>query len=207
MNKLVLKRKHLKKMTKNQELANAISQFTPSLYILYFAYKRNFLINIPTRLVIFSIWIHLPFSVIYHYRCAYNENMNPLTDVSRRLDSSFIHASSFGIACGTAYETLIGRLNIYLILSGIFNAYAIRLHWKQEINQERNQNLTFVSIILYVLPIILHNDIVNFTGAIVSVFPSIFCFKTYILGGYSHSIFHLGLGFFSHFLIRAVSHE
>lgn len=210
-----LTRKHTTRMTQNQELANMLSQCIPSFWFGYLAQRCHSTLSPSSRIIMYSAWLHLPFSVVYHYRCAFNDNIDPIRDVWRRLDNTFIHVASFGITCGTVLHTcrfieelqitqrLSGIFPLYIWGSGIFNMYAICQHWREDIRQGRNQIMTFMSIALYLFPFILYCDEKELKGSLISLFPSLLCFKTYIFGGYSHTIFHIGMGVFGYFLLES----
>ena len=193
-------RKFNGRMTAAQELANALTQVFPSLYYAHVAWSRGFAFAGPTWVLLAAVWLHLPVSFTYHCRCALLAEVDPIGDTWRRLDNTCIHLAA---AC-IAHATSFGRQAGFSLAVGAFNVFAASLHWLPEINQPRNQLMTGIAVLLYVLPIAYRADFDNLAGALATFLPSGICFKTYYFGGYSHSIFHLGMALFAVFLLNSV---
>lgn len=191
--RLVLRRRHIERMTWWQEVANAVTQVVPSaLFALEVARHEHMPLH--AWVLVTSVWVHLPFSLVYHVECALrrDDTFDPLRCWSRRLDNSFIHVSAACIAFGTSHGSVP-----YLVACALFNAVAIARHWQDEVHIYRNQNMTLTSIMLYIAPMIWRRDVANLAAAMMSLFPAGMIFRTYACGGYSHAIFHVLMGLFA----------
>mmetsp|Transcript_8656 Transcript_8656/g.18488 ORF Transcript_8656/g.18488 Transcript_8656/m.18488 type:complete len:419 (-) Transcript_8656:157-1413(-) len=145
-----------------------------------------------------GIVAHAPFSFIYHW--FYATKLHPSKRVehwSRRLDHAFIH---FASAC-MSYATS-GRMD-YFLLTAAFNLDCAYRQFERRVRPRRNQIRIAISILLYTLPVLRRGYYSEFLTLVFLFLLSGWFFAAYPVGGWSHSLFHVVIGFMPHFIMTS----
>jgi len=135
-----------------------------------------------------GILLHSPISMMYHWKCA--TSLPPSERIkhwSRRLDNAFIHVAS---ACAS-YATS-GRVD-YLLANVAFNAYCALGQFEPKVRPRRNLLRIALSILLYLLPVVVHGHYRLFLQFVTMFALCGWLFVGYPFGGWSHGMFHLVL--------------
>lgn len=147
-----------------------------------------------------GIVVHAPFSIMYHW--VYATNLHPRARIghwSRRLDHSFIH---FASAC-MAYATS-GSVD-YALINVAYNLDCAYKQFEEKVRPRRNQTRTSISILLYISPVLLRRDYVDFAQLVLIFSISGWFFITYPIGGWSHSMFHLAIAFLPYIIMNSAT--
>jgi len=200
-------------MSPLQETANAFSMLVPLSascwyrYVLHAApFPSDFAsLLAPPDLLIATTALHLPFSFIYHLRCALNYYPNQHLRIHnnwRRLDHTFIHV------CCAAFSYALSGSGHYLLLTAFMNAFCVKCVWFDGVTsagkplQQRLQPM----IQLYISCILWRGDFVNYGLAFATgLGASLLFMLSKQLKGWGHSIFHVVGGPLTTTLVRAAS--
>lgn len=147
-----------------------------------------------------GIVVHAPFSIMYHW--TYATKLHPRNRIghwSRRLDHSFIH---FASAC-MAYATS-GSVD-YALLNVVYNLDCAYKQFEEKVRPRRNQTRTSISILLYISPVLLRRDYVDFAQLLLIFSISGWFFIAYPIGGWSHSMFHLAIAFLPYVIMNSAT--
>ena len=154
-------------------------------------YHISALPPLPLLVFFLGIWIHLPFSFIYHWKFAHKmDHKERLHHWSRRMDHSMIHFSSSLFAYSTS-----GDIDYYLACA-IFAFHCMYHHFRPQVRPRSNHIRVAIAIISYSLPILRRAAALDqfLLFWLVNVI-AMWLFSQYPIGGWSHAAFHLVMGF------------
>mmetsp|Transcript_26990 Transcript_26990/g.53887 ORF Transcript_26990/g.53887 Transcript_26990/m.53887 type:complete len:316 (-) Transcript_26990:2166-3113(-) len=138
--------------------------------------------------------VHPIFSILFHWYCMRLEPSKRIPHWSRRLDHAFIH---FASACASYGTT--GRID-YFLLNVAFNLDSAVKHFETKICPKRNVRRVGISILMYILPVLLHGHYLLFCKFLLMFILAGYSFSKYPIGGWSHTLFHAFLSFLPYLL-------
>jgi hypothetical protein len=195
-------------MTPFQEYMNAISMIGPTICCLYFCYERqisDFSREHDKLVMSFCVGtaLHMPFSVVYHVRCALCQRKDRLENNLRCLDQTFIAVASIFFAFA-----LTGSLQ-YSFICLLYNAATIYRLWTgrtMEVERKKERRLTLaLGVMMYLIPIALMRGSLAFIKCFLTFFASAFAFaKPDMFRGFGSLIFHIGMAPYCMFLLEAI---
>lgn len=138
-----------------------------------------------------GIVLHAPWSFLYHWRFAHAlpAGIARIEHWSRRMDHAFIHVAS---ACAS-YATS-GSWD-YFLANLFFNLDCVYRQFKPKVRPTRNKIRIGMSCLAYTIPVLRRGDVWLFVQLWIVFCVSGWLFAKYPLGGWSHSMFHIVIGF------------
>lgn len=179
-----------------QEVANAVSMIFPVIFLWYAWYTDPIM-----DIAIFAVGttLQFPFSFYYHIKCAMKRYDDVINNNERRMDQSIQH-----IVC-VMFAYAISGSRVYAIFNSVINCICLYRLWFVKHHSHWIEIMYCVA--LYILPMIIHNDITNFTYCVLSIcIGGGFCFISHLnfeyLNGWGHTLFHLLLVLHANALVR-----
>ena len=151
---------------------------------------------LPVVAVFMGIALHAPFSFLYHWQYAFQHGAKHW---SRRMDQAMIHVCSACLSFGATGHVPFFAANVVYNLD-----CGYRLFSPHE-RPLRNQVRIIVSVLLYTLPILWRGDVTLFVQLWMVFLVSGWCFATYPIGGWSHTVFHLVIALAPRLMLRAAA--
>lgn len=142
--------------------------------------------------VIVGTTVHMPFSFLYHWKYAHSlDRVSRLNHWSRRMDHSMIHFASAMFSYASS-----GSVDFFLACA-LFNLHGMYRHFcsSSPCRPRSNQLRILIAILTYSLPLLRRGDLDKFGLFWLVVATSMWLFSKYPIGGWSHSAFHLLIGF------------
>ena len=191
-------------MTHTQELLNALSMFVPpALFLYYYLHPPVpcFWNQYTIVMVAFTL-LHLPFSFFYHLFCYLDVYPDRIDSRGRKLDQTFIHVAS----CSFSYA--LSGDGLYCCGTAVAHGWFVSKLWFSGPHDrpfERRMNI-LVGIAMYVLPMCQRQDYENLiAGLAIFTCCSLLGLFNKQLGGNGHSLSHVLLGGFLHFLMLSAA--
>ena len=151
---------------------------------------------LPLVAVFVGIALHAPFSFLYHWQYAFEHGAKHW---SRRMDQAMIHVCS---ACFSYAAT--GNIPFFTA-NVVYNLICCHRLFSPHERPLRNQARIIVSVLLYTLPILYRGDVTLFGQLWIVFLVSGWCFATYPLGGWSHTVFHLIIALKPQLMLRVAA--
>jgi len=154
---------------------------------------------LPPVAVAIGIVLHAPFSFIYHWKYAHRlpPGLARTTHWSRRMDQAMIH---FCCAC-MSYATS-GKLDFFFV-NFLYNADCFYRQFFKRVQPRRNQVRIGISVAAYTIPILRREEFLLYSKLGVLFVICGWLFRSYPIGGWSHSAFHIVLAFIPPMLMTA----
>lgn len=154
---------------------------------------------LPPVAVAIGIVFHAPFSFIYHWKYAHRlpPGLARTTHWSRRMDQAMIH---FCCAC-MSYATS-GKLDFFFV-NFLYNADCFVRQFFKRVQPRRNQVRIGISVAAYTIPILRREEFLLYSKLGVLFVICGWLFRSYPIGGWSHSAFHIVLAFVPPMLMTA----
>jgi hypothetical protein len=146
-----------------------------------------------------GILLHAPWSFLYHWKFAHAlpPGIARIEHWSRRMDHAFIHVAS---ACASFATS--GSWD-YFLANLFFNLDCVYRQFKPKVRPTRNKIRIGISCLAYTIPVLRRGDVWLFLQLWIVFVISGWLFAKYPLGGWSHSMFHLVIGFIPPLLMVA----
>jgi hypothetical protein len=190
-------------MSPRQEIVNALTMFiapTFSWWIVLSDPSYGDASDLGRRMAalqLYGLLWHMPFSQMYHLKCALDTEMHQTSNPYVRLDISNIHVAS-AVYAYTLYGPADSWFAPFMAVVIAWNAYSAASKWRNgpwgQLGSTRNLVEIVGSVLLYAAAMLARGDIVNLCGMMTSFVVGGLVFKFYPFGGYSHAIFHVICG-------------
>lgn len=188
-----------RRMTPCQEFSNVISMVLPTLLCIWFTSSQP--VTSSVSIACFSIYIHLPWSAMYHLQMGImQEKICNVNNLLRVLDQSFLLNASFMFAFALSGSIWYGVVVFFVCYNYIFWLWVDFDNERRKLKPDpsrggfpgRIQNIG-TTIILYLGPMFCRGDYENGLRALMCFFIMGWLFITYPFKGWSHPLFHIAL--------------
>lgn len=189
-----------RKMTSEQEIVNAVTMLLAPMLTLFVLWFHDSARNASphclrmAHISLFGLLLHMPFSQLYHLKCAWAPSMHQTCNPYVRLDLCMMHVT----AAVYAFALCGGRGAPFLMATTAYNLLCFASKWENgpwgELNSSKNMFQIGTATGLYMVPMLARGDWQNFSGTLASFCVGGFIFKFYPFGGYSHALFHVVCG-------------
>ena len=157
---------------------------------------------LPVLATMFAMWLHMPFSFLYHWK--YAHELDPVARMyhwTRRMDHGMMHFCSILFAYGTS-----GSID-YALLAAVFNLPCFFLQFRPQIRRPRNNHICIVlAIVSYSVPLAWESQTTTLVAFWSLILVALWLFARYPLGGWSHAAFHVVAGGTAPLLMNVAVH-